>query len=429
MTQFDLIIIGAGPGGYETAAEAAAMGQKVLVVEKGLLGGTCLNRGCIPTKCLCAAAEAIENIKRASTFGVEASYTATYAAAHHRAEEVVAELRQGVSDILRDVTVIEGEAILAANRVVKVGLEEYAAPKIIIATGSAPAALRGVEGAENAMTSDDFLRLNELPESLTIIGGGVIGLEFACIAHAFGTKVTVIEFCKEILPGFDAEIAKRLRTSLTRKGIDIICDAAAQEITPDGDVLYIRKGKEATVSANMVLAAVGRRAVLPQGIEEAGIELTPRGYISVDPETFETSTPGIYAIGDVNGQCMLAHAASAQGKRVLGIDINLAVVPSVVFTTPEVAGVHKTCENAITHKIPYSANGKALASAQEGLLKVEMDAESKALTACYAIGAHAADLVAEATLAISNGLTIKDIKSTIHAHPTLSELLSQVVSL
>lgn len=422
MQKADLIIIGGGPGGYETAAEAAASGKKVILFEKENLGGTCLNRGCIPTKCLCAAAEEIERISGASVFGIEATFTASYSRARERAREVIAELRGGVEGLLSAVTVIRAEASLTADRTVLAGGEEYSAYRIIIATGSRPANLRGIDPSLYC-NSDDFLKLEELPARLAIIGGGVIGLEFASIAAAYGTEVTVFEYCKEILPGLDSDIAKRLRTALGKRGIKVITDAAVTAIDKDHIVSYTKKGKGNTLGCDLVIAAVGRRPVLPDGCAEAGIELTEKGFIAVDSD-FRTTAEGIYAIGDVNGMCMLAHAASAQGRKVLGCNPDLGVVPSVVFTIPECAFVSNACNDVEYVKLPYGSNGKALASAQEGLLKLGYEPSTRRLVSCAAIGPHAADIIAEATLAIAKGMTADDICRVVHAHPTLSELLS-----
>lgn len=422
MQKADLIIIGGGPGGYETAAEAAASGLDVILFEKGHLGGTCLNRGCIPTKCLCAGAEILETIRNSSRFGIEATATASYASAVERAAVVIGELRCGIADMLGAVRVINAEARLAEGpRVIAAG-EEYTAQRIIIATGSCPATLRGIDPSLYH-SSDDFLSLTELPRHITVVGGGVIGLEMASVAAAYGSDVTVLEFCKEILPGMDADIAKRLRNALGKRGISIVTDARVTGIDANSTVRYTKKDKEFTVESDYVLAAVGRRPALPDGCKEAGIAINERGFIATD-DSFRTSVPGIYAIGDVNGKCMLAHAASAQGRCVLGQTVNLDVVPSVVFTIPECAFVKRAvdCETRAV-KLPYASNGKALASGQDGLLKLECEAESGILTACSVLGPHAADLVAEAALAISKNITARELCKSIHAHPTLSELL------
>lgn len=437
--EFDLIIIGAGPGGYEIAAEQAREGKRVAIVEKDLPGGTCLNRGCIPTKCLCAAAETLQTVKTAESFGITLTgVEADYAVAAQRAAEVVATLREGVGMALSACTVFNGEAEISSSGSVKVGTDELTAPKVLIATGSEPVRLP-IPGAGLAMTSDEFLRLEKLPESLIIIGGGVIGMEFAYIASTYGVDVTVIEYCKEILPPFDAEIAKRLRTAMAKNGVKFLLQSAVKTIMEGDGCLTVgyadKKGNDASVAAEAVLMSVGRRPVVPAGLEEAGIETDRRGFIVTD-NRMETTRPGFYAVGDCNGRLMLAHAATAQARVALGADVHLSAVPSAVFTMPEVAMVGLTTEQCKEQEIAYEAkkalyraNGKALASGHsEGLVKMLCDPETGKLLGCHIIGAHAADLIQEATLAISAGLTARQMGlQTVHGHPTLSEIVAAAI--
>lgn len=439
MTTFDNIIIGAGPGGYELAARLAAKGETVLVVEKDKLGGTCLNRGCIPTKCLVATAEAAHTINESASLGIEAaSFKINFETAYNRMRQVVEGLREGVAAELSKCTVIYGEAKLLDNKTILVGDEIFeASSRIFIATGSTPAVLP-IEGAELAMTSDDVLNMSVLPPSVIIIGGGVIGMEFASILSNLGVKTTVIEFCKEILPPFDQEVAKRLRMTLSRKGVDIITGAAVTSIKsmPDGmlQVTYSGKRGESQIEASQVIMAVGRKPVIPEGVSEAGIELTAKGFVKVD-EHMETSVAGVYAIGDVNGLMMLAHAAIAQGRVVADgnpelFDINR--VPSIVFTNPEVASVGMTPagleQKGIsfkTEKRMFAGNGKAQAMGKpEGFIKFTILPEfSNQIAGVTIIGAHAADLIAEATMLVTDKVSIDDVDSRyIHAHPTLSEM-------
>lgn len=419
---YDIIIIGAGPGGYETAAEAAALGHKVALIERDRLGGTCLNRGCIPTKCLCAVAEQLLSVSQPLP-GIKTTVEADYTAAHARIAPIVEELTDGIVQMLEGVDIIKGEAALAGNDCVSVNGKLLNADKIIIATGSAPASLR-IPGAEHAMDSNTFLALNKLPEHLTIIGGGVIGLEFASIAATFGSKVTVVEFCKEILPGIDADIAKRLRSALTKRGIDIITDACVKEIAADYSVTYERRGKTAPVSSDAILMAVGRRPVVPSGLDKAGVATNARGYITVD-DNMATTAPGIFAIGDVNGLSMLAHSAAAQGRRALELPVDLSVVPSIVFTVPQLASVKRT-ETDITEtaKTPYSSIGYALAAGFEGILKLGYNPQNGQITSCTALGPHAADLVAQAATAINAHNTVDQFSQSIAAHPSMSEILT-----
>lgn len=441
MEHSDLIIIGAGPGGYETAVEAAALGKKVVVIEKDQPGGTCLNRGCIPTKALCRSAEVAMTFAEAGNYGfADTTATLDFKSVMTRKDGIVAELREGVKTLLKDVTVVYGEARFKSPAIVEVSGTEYTAPEIIIATGSAPAILP-IEGKELAMTSDEILSLEKLPASLCVIGGGVIGMEFASVYAAFGVNVTVIEYCKEILPPFDSEIAKRLRMSLKRRGINIITGAEVKSISEGMTVTYSVKGKEKTVEAEAVLMAVGRRPVIPEGVAELGIKIE-RGAIIVNDDmtvVYENevapSDVKIYAIGDVNRRCMLAHAASMHGKVALGLRKLTDIIPSAVFTVPECAMVGLTEEqcvsqgNAIkTGKATYRANGKALAMGEtDGLVKIIADSDSEEILGCHICGAHAADLIQEIATAMQAGLKVSAISDAVHAHPTLGEIVLAAV--
>jgi len=443
MPTFDNIIIGAGPGGYHLAADLASKGESVMVVERRELGGTCLNRGCIPTKCLCATASAAMSARSAAVLGVETGkIKINFPTAVARMKQVMDGLRQGVSSILTGCQTITGNATLVEPKTttsvaaaVKVGDEIYDATKrIIIATGSRPAVLP-IPGADIAITSDDALALDSLPESMVIVGGGVIGMEFASIFAALGVKITVIEFCKEILPPFDPELAKRLRSTLSRRGIDIIVGAAVKRLDRENNrviVTYEGKRGEATIEADKVIMAVGRRPVVPEGLEKIGVKLTPKGFIEVD-ELMQTSIPGIYAIGDVNGLSMLAHSAYAHGRVVAENDASLFnrdCVPSIVFTEPEVAMVGPTAaelqsrgEEITIVKRPFASNGKAQAMGHsDGVLKLVTRASDGILLSATIIGPHAADLIAEATLHVAAHTPLSKIPDTIHAHPTLSEI-------
>lgn len=437
MNSVDLIVIGSGPGGYPAAAAVAATGAKVVVIERGEPGGTCLNRGCIPTKCLCRTAEVALTVASASEFGVNTSAPAIdYGRAVDRKDEVVAGLRQGVMGVLSGVEYVQGEAeIVSADPLtVRVGDETYSAPKVIVATGSAPAML-GIPGAELAMTSDEILSMRTLPATLAVIGGGVIGLEFASIFAALGVQVTVIEYCKEILPPFDAEVAKRLRTALKKRGINFTLGAEVTAIRPGFEVEYTAKGKTAVVNAEAVFMAVGRKPVLPKGIELTGVEITRRG-IAVNPETMATTCPGLYAVGDVNGICQLAHAATAQGLRAIGQDVDLTPVPAAVFTVPEAAMSGLTQEqaeaagfNIRVGKAMFRSNGKALAEGEpEGLVKVIIDADNDRILGCHIVGPHAADLIHEVSIAIAAGITASRLHKAVHAHPTLAETLAHALA-
>lgn len=434
MNSCDIIIIGSGPGGYELAANAVKHNLSTVIIERDQLGGTCLNRGCIPTKALCRSAEVADLVRNASSFGVEVNeFSLSYSKAVNRKDEIVEQLRQGVSMLLNGATVVKGEAKFTGENVVEVNGESYTAPRIVIATGSKPAMLP-IPGAELAMTSDDVLSLEQLPESICVIGGGVIGVELASILSSFGVKVTIVEYCSEILPNFDKEIAKRLRTALSRRGIKVVVSASVTAIREGMEVDYESKGKTVTLNVDAVLMAVGRRPVIPEGVVELGVKTGRRG-IEVN-ERYETSIPGIYAIGDVNGECMLAHAATAQGERILGSEVDVTVVPAAVFTVPECSMVGLTEEQCreqgidyIVSKAMFRANGKALAIGEvDGLVKLIVDKESRKILGCHICGPHAADIVQEIALAISSQLTVDAVADTIHAHPTLGEVVRAAAS-
>ena len=441
MEKSDLIIIGAGPGGYETAVEAVAHGKTVTLIERAQPGGTCLNRGCIPTKALCRSAEVAMTLAEAADYGFSAANSVLdFPAVMQRKDRIVGELREGVATLLKNVNVINGEARFKATAIVEVDGQEYTAPEIIIATGSAPAMLP-IEGKELCLTSDEILSLDTLPKSLCVIGGGVIGMEFASIFAAFGVEVTVVEYCKEILPPFDTEIAKRLRMSLKRRGINIITGAEVKSISAGLVVNYSVKGKEKTVEAEAVLMAVGRQPVVPEGLAELGVKFNRRAIAVNDDMTMKfedgkaPSDVKLYAIGDVNGRCMLAHAATMHGKVALGLTTLTDVIPSAVFTYPECAMVGLTEEkctelglNVKIGKATFRANGKALAMGEpDGLVKVIADAETDELLGCHICGAHAADLVQEIATAMQAGLKASAISSTVHAHPTLGEVVLSAI--
>lgn len=431
----DCIIIGGGPAGYEAATIAADQGLKVLLIEKEQLGGTCLNRGCIPTKAFCRSAEVAMTAAEASEFGIhipQGPISVDMRAIVARKNGIVEQLREGVAFVVAKVEVIQGSARFTSSHEIAVDDSTFSAPKIIIATGSESVRLP-IPGSDLCLTSTEMLNLTSVPSSLAIVGGGVIGMEFASIFAAFGTAVTVVEYCKEILPPFDKDIAKRLRTTLQRRGVtfELSTEVKAVERT-DGKALkltFITKGKEHELEAENVLMAVGRSPVIPEGATEIGLELTHRGF-TVDKK-FETNIPGVFAIGDCNGISQLAHAASAQAVAVMGKEINLSVIPSAVFTVPECAMVGLTelqCkENHLdfrTEKAFFRVNGKAVTMGEtDGMVKTIISNETGCLLGCHICGPHAADLIAEAALAISAQLPAATIRATIHSHPTLTEIL------
>lgn len=437
-----IIIIGAGPGGYETAATAARNGFDVTLIEANEVGGTCLNEGCIPTKALCRTASLLTDLAEAAGYGVDnVSYTLNFPAVMARKEAIVAQLKSGVETLLSipNLRLVKGTARFVDAHTVEAAGETFTADYIIIATGSVSAMLP-IPGHDlpGVITSREMLSLDSIPKRLCIIGAGVIGLEFASIFRTFGSEVTVVEFAKEVLPHFDSDLAKRLRQSLGKRGITIETQSGvtAIEAVEDGlKVIYERKGKAAEVVADKVLMAVGRRAnTASLNLADVGVETDRRGIVVND--RMQTSVPHIYAIGDVNGLMMLAHAASFQGERalhaIMGRDdeLRLDVMPAAVFTMPEVATVGMTEDDCKAQGVAYSAkkaffraNGKALCLGEsEGYCKLIV-AEDGKLLGCHIYGPHASDLVQEACALITKNGTVEDLRNIIHTHPTLSEVV------
>ncbi len=437
-----LLIIGGGPGGYETALLAAKNGIETTLVEASHVGGTCLNQGCIPTKTFCRNAEIAEELAKAEEFGyrVEASQPDLVKVVE-RKNQIVGQLRANVEAMLAGagVKLIKGFASFVSVNAVDVDGEQISADDIIIATGSESAMLP-IEGCylPGVMTSREILNLEQLPKSLCIIGAGVIGLEFASIFRSFGCEVSIVEYAPEILPRFDRDLAKRLRQSLGKRGIDILTQAEVKRISAiDGNlrVDYLRKNKENAIEAEKVLIAIGRKANVEKlNLEAAGVVAGKRG-ITVD-DNMRTNVGHIYAIGDVNGRIMLAHAATFQGIRALNTimgktdKLRLDVVPSAVFTIPEAATVGLTEEECkergldyVCKKSFFRANGKAVCMGEpDGFCKLIVAADGQ-LLGCHLYGAHSADIVQEVCALMTCGGTIDDLKAIIHSHPTLNEVI------
>lgn len=439
-----LLIIGAGPGGYETALLAARKGIEVTLIEKGPVGGTCLNEGCIPTKAFCRHAQMLDELEEAETLGIKnLNYTFDFQTAVDRKEQIVGQLRQGVEGLLRHKLIhcIEGTARFVDAHTVQVNEQTYAADHIIIATGSVPQILP-IPGNNlpGVVTSREILNLKQIPKRLCVIGAGVIGLEFASIFNSFGSQVTVLEYCKEILPRFDTDLAKRLKQSLGKRGIEIQTQAQVQKIekAEDGSlkVSFMKKEKEEQTEADYVLMAVGRRANTESlNLDDIGIAYNKRG-IEVD-ENMQTSLPHIYAIGDINGRQMLAHAATFQGVRALNHilgendSLDLNIIPAAVFTQPESATVGLTEEDCKAQNIPYRchksffrANGKAVClNETDGFCKLLSHKENGKILGGHLFGPHAADLIQEITVLIQRQATIGELSNIVHAHPTLGEVI------
>ena len=446
---YDIIIIGAGPGGYETALKAAHEGLQVALIEKGEMGGTCLNRGCIPTKSFCHMAELLHASRQSCELGLGVSAPTSIqdlTPIVDYKEKVVTGLRSGIETLMKHpgITTFQNQAVALSKGCVTLDDgQALQGNNIIIATG-AREKLLPIPGADlpGVVTSTEMLNLTTLPSRLCVIGGGVVGMEFASIFNTLGSQVTVVEYAPEILPRFDQDMAKRLRTGLKRAGVNFNLGAAVGEILHNAEdgalqVNFTQKGKESQVTADLVLMSVGR-APNVEGLQlnPEEVAFTPRG-ITVD-ENMQTTTPGIYAIGDCNGLSGLAHVATFQGivalDHILGrptsVDLNL--VPSAVFTYPELATVGQTeqeCKDAgleySVQKCYYRQNGKAVSMGEgDGYAKFLWSADDTLLGA-HIMGAHASDLIHEATILMRTGAKRHLLKNTIHAHPTLSEILLQ----
>lgn len=441
MNKSDLIIIGSGPGGYRAAEYAAKNGLSVIMIEKDHIGGTCLNEGCIPTKTLCHHATLIDTLMNSKEYGLgELSYHLDFPKIMERKESVISQLRNGIEILMQQsgVTVVMGEARFKDEHTVSVGEEEYTAKNIIIATGS-HAKMPPIEGINSdvVITSRELLDIHEIPKHLCIVGAGVIGMEFASVFSSFGSEVTVIEFLKESLPVLDSDIAKRLRQTLAKRGVNFNMQSAVKKISGH-TVMFERKGKMEQIEADLVLISTGREANTDGlHLEKISIGNDHTG-IKVD-ENMQTNIPGIYAVGDVNGKCMLAHAATAQGIRAVNHllgkhdHIRFNIVPSAIFTNPEAACVgisEDQCKangiDYICKKGYYRSNGKALAMNEtEGLLKLISNHEGK-IIGCHAFGAHTADIIQEVSVLMCKNATVDELKDMIHTHPTFGEILQGV---
>ncbi len=412
MNKSDLIIIGAGPGGYRAAEYAAKQGLKVVIFEGAEVGGTCLNVGCIPTKTYV--------------------HSATFAEARERMATVVGQLRQGVEGILShpNITLVREKGVFTDAHTVG----DYTADNIIIATGSETKWLpiKGVDTDPRVVDSTGLLNLETQPKRLAIIGAGVIGMEFASVFNRFGTEVTVIEYLKECLPALDSDIAKRLRKYLEKGGITFKMKTAVEDI--------------ADIDADVILMATGRKPRTEGlGLETIGVELAPNGAIPVDENYQLTPTTQhplpIYAIGDVNGRQMLAHAAEMQAihvvNQIIGKQdhIRFDIMPAAIFTEPEAACVGPTEDQLKAQGIAYEckksfwrANGKAMAMGEtEGMLKLFFSPDDGAILGCHAYGAHSADIVQEVSVLMCKNTTIAELADMVHIHPTLSEILKNAV--
>ena len=450
MATFDVIIIGAGPGGYVSAIRCAQLGLKTAVVEgRETLGGTCLNVGCIPSKALLHAThslhEAEANFAKMGLIG--APPTVDWAQMQAYKTDVVSTNTKGIEFLFKKnkITWIKGWASIPAPGQVKVGDELHEAKHIVIATGSEPASLPGVEVDEKRIvTSTGALALGSIPKKLVVIGAGVIGLEMGSVYARLGAEVTVIEYLDAITPGMDAEVAKTFERILKKQGLKFVLGAAVQGAEVKKGTVTVRyklrkNDKEEAVEADCILVATGRKPYLKGlGLEALGVALTPRGQIVTDSH-FATNVAGLYAIGDAIPGPMLAHKAEDEGMAVAEVlagkagHVNYAVIPGVIYTTPEVASVGKTEEQLKEEgraykvgKFPYMGNARAKAVFQgEGSVKLIADAETDRVLGAHIIGPAAGELIHEICIAMEFGASAQDVALTCHAHPTFSEAVRE----
>ena len=441
--KYDVAVLGGGPGGYVAAIRLAKLGKKAVLIEKDNVGGTCLNRGCIPTKALLHSAEVYEQALHAADYGVfveGASYDYTKIAG--KKDEVVGKLRGGIEFLLKKagVDVIKGTGVVEAKGKITVdGKESVEADDIIIATGSKPSKvpIPGID-SEGVVDSDGVLAFTQAPEALVIIGGGVIGIEFASLFNALGKKVTVIEMLPKILGNVDDDITQRTHTLLKKQGIDIFTSAKVTKIEKGVTVYFEMDGETKSVKAQTCVVAIGRSPVTSEiGLEALGLKMN-RGFVEVD-ERMKTNVDGIYAIGDITGKAQLAHVASEQGlvaaHNIAGQDkrMHYDVIPACIYTRPEIASVGITEAaakekgiNVKTGSFLPAANGKSMiAGEQSGIVKVVTDADTGEILGAHLMCHRATDMIAEVCAAMRAEGTIEELSDTVHPHPTVSEMIME----
>ncbi|MBB5355042.1 dihydrolipoamide dehydrogenase [Anoxybacillus mongoliensis] len=442
----ETLVVGAGPGGYVAAIRAAQLGQKVTIVEKGNLGGVCLNVGCIPSKALISAGHRYEIATHSQDMGIFAeNVKVDFSKVQEWKAGVVKKLTSGVEGLLKGnkVEIVRGEAYFVDENTVRVMTENsaqtYKFKNAIIATGSRPIELPTFKFSKRVLDSTGALNLPEIPKSMVVIGGGYIGTELGTAYANFGTKITILEGADEILSGFEKQMSAVVRRRLKKKGVDVFTNALAKGVEEREDgvtVTFEVNGETKTIDAEYVLVTVGRRPNTEEmGLEQIGIKMTERGLIEIDKQC-RTSVPNIYAIGDVVAGPPLAHKASYEGKiaaeAIAGhpSEIDYLAIPAVVFSDPECASVGYFEKQAIeegidviTAKFPFGANGRALAlNEADGFLKLVLTKDDGVIIGAQIVGPNASDMIAELGLAIEAGMTAEDIAMTIHAHPTLGEI-------
>ena len=449
-TEVDVMVIGAGPGGYVAAIRAAQLGKKVVIVDRREIGGVCLNRGCIPSKALISAAHRFEQAQHGDAIGITAGdVKVDFAKVQAWKQSVVDKLTGGVGQLLKGhkVEVVSGEAFFNAPNVVTVtsgddNTTRYEFKHCVIATGSRPIELKPFPFGGRILSSDEALALDHIPKSMVVIGGGYIGVELGQTFAKFGAKVTILEGADHILPGFEKPLSQLVVKSLKKSNVDIFTGALAQKSEQtDKDVTVTFKvgEEEKSVTAEYVLVTVGRSPNTNDiGLESIGLKMTDRGLIEIDNQC-RTNLPNVYAIGDIVPGAALAHKASYEGKVAAeaiagqGSVIDYKVIPAVVFSDPEIASVglseteaKEKGFNVLTGRFSYGANGRSLAlEAGDGYVKIVADKDTGVVVGCQIVGAEASNLIAEMGLAIEMGATLEDIALTIHAHPTLGEIVME----
>jgi dihydrolipoamide dehydrogenase len=442
----DTIVIGAGPGGYVAAIRAAQLGQKVTIVEKGLVGGVCLNVGCIPSKALIAAGHRYETTKHSETMGITAeNVKVDFKKVQQWKMSVVNKLTSGVEGLLKGnkVNIVRGEAYFVDANTLRVmnesSAQTYTFNNAIIASGSRPVELPSFKYSKRVLDSTGALALEEIPKNIVVIGGGYIGTELGGTYANFGTQVTILEGTDEILNGFEKEMTSIVQKNLKKKGATIITKALAKGVEESENSVVVKyevNGQEQRVEADFVFVMVGRRPNTDElGLEQVGLEMTDRGIIKIDKQC-RTNISNIYAIGDIVEGPQLAHKASYEGKiaaeAIAGQPsvIDYLGIPAVVFSDPELASVGYSESQARDEgidvsigKFPFAANGRALAlDSAEGFVKLVTRKEDGLIIGAQIAGSSASDMIAELGLAIETGMTAEDVAMTIHAHPTLGEI-------
>ena len=451
-TNFDLIVIGAGPGGYVAAIRAAQLGMKTAIVDKEFLGGTCLNIGCIPSKALLDSTHRLSEARhQLADHGINTGeIKVDLAKMLSRKDAVVKKMVNGVTFLMKKnkIEYFPGAARVTAAGSIEVkgadGTKTLTANKLLIATGSAPVQIPSLPfDGKKIISSTEALTLPVAPKRMIVIGAGAIGLEMGSVWNRLGTEVVVLEFMDRILPGMDKEMTTQFQRTLEKQGFKFHLNTKADNAKVVGDKVQVTRvtgDQTAVEECDIVLVAVGRKPFTASlGLEQIGVEIDKRGFIRVNPHTYETTVPGIYAIGDVIGGLMLAHKAEEEGVACVELlagkagHVNYRACPNVVYTSPELAQVGLTEEDARKErgdirigKFQFLANGRAVAMGEgEGLIKIIGDAKTDRLLGVHILGPHASDLIAEAVVAMEFASSVEDLARSFHAHPTLPEAMKE----